>query len=756
MLRGVNRQARKLPTRCYKHGGYIRSDEEAAHEFKRYMLDLFARRLSDRATFGDNWSDLEGDPNGPGSEWNDGHFEMVIAKLRTGKAPGLNGITAELYKYSNWAKGTLRTLLRHVWRTAVFPQDLVTGVATACFKSGNAQLWSRYRVIVVFRVEFKVFSLVLNKRIVLECIKYLSDWHFAFIQGRGTSDVHYIASQLYRAVCARGERAAAVHLDYSSAFDSLSHIYIFNSLKKAGASCKTLQLFREIYTNAKIVAKIGGSLSAPFGVGRGCLEGDINSPILFIIGLESVFRECDDICKSLALSRGIKLRNTAYDKVAFTDDVTLTGDDVPDLSHRAQLLQHSSSKAGLEASAAKSCTQHIGYSSDAPAITVRDIEALKLKHECPKSWCSRRFTSAAAVRSHVTWHERREGGGIDQDKLKSGQIIAARGPPEHRFYLVLWANRELKWLLHKSFGPDTQHMIDIFFIIHFHLDRDGNIEVPGESRCIQCNSFFASDVELEQHVRATHTYPAMRGTSVYHAAKKQVMQRFQESLPTVQLRDGDIRNKYMKKWVGMQYDADGGQLWHVRERLMWAGIEFGRQRRMLRSGRLNLPIKISGYKGAVLANATFGCESVRLTNVVKRKYCTFNARCLSAITGRTYAAESLKPTFDIMAWIHWRRAGWLGKALRGQKGELLLNAVRWGFQHQQPGDIFDDLPPRMKTSFLTLQSAALDQKAWDDYCNKLCPKKWRRFDEDGVEDRRRSPRQAHRARERSLARETLR
>ena len=152
-------------------------------------------------------------------------------------------------------------------------------------------------------------------------------------------------------------------MDYSAAFDSLSHIYLFHALKKAGASSKTLQLYKAIYTNARVVAKSGGALSEPLSIGRGCLEGDINSPILFCIGLESVFREADALTNVLAMPGGVTLRGTAYDKIAFADDVTATGGDVTNLSHRMQILQFSSSKAGLEVSQLKSCTQHIGYHS---------------------------------------------------------------------------------------------------------------------------------------------------------------------------------------------------------------------------------------------------------------------------------------------------------------------------------------------------------------------------------------------------------
>ena len=97
-----------------------------------------------------------------------------------------------------------------------------------------------------------------------------------------------------------------------------------------------------------------------------------------------MFQEADAITDILALPGGVKLRGTAYDKTAFADDVTAMGNDVANLSHRMQILQFSSSKADLEVSLPKSCTQHIGYHRDTPAVTVEDIQGLKLKYECPK------------------------------------------------------------------------------------------------------------------------------------------------------------------------------------------------------------------------------------------------------------------------------------------------------------------------------------------------------------------------------------
>ena len=58
-----------------------------------------------------------------------------------------------------------------------------------------------------------------------------------------------------------------------------------------GTTFKMLQLFKSIYTNAKMIEKVVASLSQPFDIGRDVLEGGVDSPILFNIDLETVFRE---------------------------------------------------------------------------------------------------------------------------------------------------------------------------------------------------------------------------------------------------------------------------------------------------------------------------------------------------------------------------------------------------------------------------------------------------------------------------------
>ena len=120
-----------------------------------------------RSTFEDGWPEVQGDLHGPESLWSDDLFDWAIKRVHEGRAPGHNGIQVELYKYSKWARSRLRTQLREIWETGTFPEEMITGVATPCFKQhGDPNDYGRYRILVVFPAEYKIFSTMMYKHII--------------------------------------------------------------------------------------------------------------------------------------------------------------------------------------------------------------------------------------------------------------------------------------------------------------------------------------------------------------------------------------------------------------------------------------------------------------------------------------------------------------------------------------------------------------------------------------------------------------
>ena len=87
----------------------------------------------------------------------------------------------------------------------------------------------------------------------------------------------------------------------------MSHKFLDEALGKAGASRKTRALFRAIYAAAQGTVRILGSdgkftLSKIFDIARGVIQGDIISPIFFIVTLKVAQTLAWDTSKNYAYS----------------------------------------------------------------------------------------------------------------------------------------------------------------------------------------------------------------------------------------------------------------------------------------------------------------------------------------------------------------------------------------------------------------------------------------------------------------------
>ena len=93
-------------------------------------------------------------------------------------------------------------------------------------------------------------------------------------------------------------RLCVTVLDLKQAFDSVSHACLEEALRDDGASDKSIAMFRAVYTMAKGSVRVTGAdgtrlISRVFDIGRGVLQGDLISPLYFIIALAYVFKKSD-------------------------------------------------------------------------------------------------------------------------------------------------------------------------------------------------------------------------------------------------------------------------------------------------------------------------------------------------------------------------------------------------------------------------------------------------------------------------------
>ena len=115
------------------------------------------------------------------------------------------------------------------------------------------------------------------------------------------------------------ERTFIVFIDYSKAFDSVSHIQMFNLLNDMGFPRHIVALIQALYEKQSAIVRWNGSHTKPFFIEKGVRQGCILSPLLFCAYTEQVMREAE-ITESGAVIGGRLISNLRY-----ADDTALCG-----------------------------------------------------------------------------------------------------------------------------------------------------------------------------------------------------------------------------------------------------------------------------------------------------------------------------------------------------------------------------------------------------------------------------------------------
>jgi hypothetical protein len=242
--------------------------------------------------------------------------------MKKGKAVGSDNIPVEMWKNSTLAQQELFFFLQQIWRHECVPHNLVLCAFVMIYKKDDSNVCDNYRVIDLLNHSYKVLSICLLNRLMKETSGFLSDWQAGFRKQRGCRDNVLLLRVIYDNIIRNKTNCVVTYIDFAAAFDSVSHKYIDAALGKAGASRKTRAIFHTIYAAAQGVARVQGLdgekvFSHTFDIFRGVIQGDIISPIFFVLALDQLIQTRD---KGQGISVGsIK----ALGVLGYADDLTM-------------------------------------------------------------------------------------------------------------------------------------------------------------------------------------------------------------------------------------------------------------------------------------------------------------------------------------------------------------------------------------------------------------------------------------------------
>lgn len=265
-------------------------------------------------------------------------LNTALKHSKPNKAAGPDKMKNEFCKSlpSNW-KYYFLCLFNKVLDTETIPSNWFSTLITMIHKKGDHSDPSNYRGIALVNHITKVFTYMLNKRLEKWARETgtIPEAQAGFQAKKGCMDnlfnlLSAINIQLRQPLA----KLFILFVDFRRAFDSINHQLLWMKLHNLGVSAKLVRLLRKMYSFATFKVQSNGITSKEFEVGEGVLQGEILSPLLFILfisDLEEFFRN------NGCLGINIDGRNDIL-SLLYADDLALLAYSKADLQKILNLL----------------------------------------------------------------------------------------------------------------------------------------------------------------------------------------------------------------------------------------------------------------------------------------------------------------------------------------------------------------------------------------------------------------------------------
>ena len=290
------------------------------------------------------------------------------------------------------AREELFSLVRSIWSMEEISENFVTGIFVTVYKNkGSPNEMDKYRLTCLLNHAYKLLSHYLLKRIGDSMGVFLPETQAGFRKERGTRDNVFILARLIETTIKKGERCVITFIDFIAAFDSVSHLFLDEAMGEAmgvsSSAIKCRAIFRAIYNNAQAKVKAMDFedekvYNEAFPIRRGVVQGDIFSPMSFIIALTVIMKRHDKpVVNNSAL--GMIINSLEY-----ADDAALFDINATQASKRVTLLAKGSVEdADMLISTPKTKVMHAKKALKKVKVSQMDFEEIEKKFKYVCEYC---------------------------------------------------------------------------------------------------------------------------------------------------------------------------------------------------------------------------------------------------------------------------------------------------------------------------------------------------------------------------------
>ena len=223
----------------------------------------------------------------------------AIAGLKDGKAPGGDGIPAEVWKHAgDNLFSRLHQLITNAWEMCSVPQAWKNASIITIYKKGDRTDCGNYRGISLLSIAGKIFARILLNRLSTHITpEVVPETQCGFRGNRSTIEMIFCLRQLQEKCIEQDRPLYMVFVDFSEAFDKVGRTGLWQLLKKYGCPEKFTTMIEALHTGMMANVSVRGEVSESFRVTNGVKQGYVATTVFsnFLSAmLDDAFRDMGD------------------------------------------------------------------------------------------------------------------------------------------------------------------------------------------------------------------------------------------------------------------------------------------------------------------------------------------------------------------------------------------------------------------------------------------------------------------------------
>ena len=269
--------------------------------------------------------------------------------MKKGKAVGYDGIPIEvLEKAGPEAFETLKNMCNEFYRLEKIPEDWQKGIICPIWKKGDNTICGNYSRITLLSHASKIYSRILEKRVRGYVENMLGEWQHGFRPGRSTVDLIFTVKMILEKSWEWGIEKFALFIDMEKAFDRVPRQKMWQILsnERYKVPAKLVRVIRNTYSQCLSKVRGRNLESDLFSIDTGVRQGDILSPLLFVIYMDSCFRD-------------VGVGGHGEETLAYADDVAVVTDSVIALQEIVNKWHSGMTRNGMKINTACGKTEFI-------------------------------------------------------------------------------------------------------------------------------------------------------------------------------------------------------------------------------------------------------------------------------------------------------------------------------------------------------------------------------------------------------------